>query len=153
MADVTIIEETLARLASYNVKAAIIQTHDGIPIRSTLSTPDQQNANPSLAPKLANLSARLFHIASTAARTVTTVRTTKDLGGKDKKLKDPRIGSMGSGGNGGNTVVVDSVRIRTVSGGVPTELIIMNAEKSGNPPATSNPNEPPLLVTVIQDCA
>ena len=67
MSDVAMIEETLARLASYGA-AVVVHTQEGVPIRSTMyqNVADTDN-HPSLVPKLANLSARLFHTACDAA--------------------------------------------------------------------------------------
>ena len=115
MGDVTVIEDTLARIASYGVKATIVHTHDGIPIRSTL----QDTSEPMLAPKLANLSARLFSTASATARSATGVRAgpnnNKENEGEAAVKSRPK-----------HAPTVDSIRIRTSSGGTATEVIIMN---------------------------
>ena len=140
MGDVTVIEDTLARIASYGVKATIVHTHDGIPIRSTL----QDTSEPMLAPKLANLSARLFSTASATARSATGVRAgpnnNKENEGEAAVKSRPK-----------HAPTVDSIRIRTSSGGTATEVIIMTGAASGSGSGSSD--EPPILVTVIQDCS
>ena len=131
------IEETLARLASYGAEV-VVHTQEGVPIRSTL---DQNETNidtrPQLVPKLANLSARLFHTACDAAKTASrTANGKKDV---ERERSD------------GHTV--DSIRIRTTTQqGTTAEVIIMNGDcrpKSSGGTST----DPPLLVTVIQDCS
>lgn len=135
------IEETLARLASYGA-AAVVHTQEGVPIRSTLDQNDADTeTRPSLVPKLANLSARLFHTACDAARTA--ARTTKaDKGKKDGEREKP------------DSHTVDSIRIRTTTPqGTTAEVIIMNGDCRPKSIGGTTTADPPLLVTVIQDCS
>ena len=137
MSDVAVIEETLARLASYGA-AVVVHTQEGVPIRSTLdqNVADTDN-HPSLVPKLANLSARLFHTACDAAKTA--ARTAKGKKGGERETP--------------HSHTVSSIRIRTTTTqGTTAEVIIMNGDcrpKSIGGTTT----DPPLLVTVIQDCS
>lgn len=152
MADITIIEETLAHLASYGARA-IIHTQDGIPIRSALNQDDTDtDSSGNFVPKLANLSARLFHTACDAARTA--ARATHHAGKRPNHQEARQIRPQ----------TVDSIRIRTTKpNGTTAEIIIMNGEsgnaqqngKSATRAAKSgkSSDEPPLLVTVIQDCS
>ena len=143
MSDVAMIEETLARLASYGA-SAVVHTQEGIPIRSTLDQADDDTEiRPSLVPKLANLSARLFHTACDAAKTA--ARTTRgdkgDKGKRDGEREKP------------NSHTVDSIRIRTTTPqGTTAEVIIMNGDCRPKPIGGTTA-DPPLLVTVIQDCS